>query len=253
MDDASAAEATATETAADAAESAVVAGEPAAVSPAETKAALRQLARKARAGIAPDERERKSALICKRAAVLLDSEAERCVRAAGKKASASPSNGAPFTLAVYAAMRDEVSLDGLVRHAYERGWRVGFPAMIGADGGEGSDEAAEPMSFFLLGRAAYECGNAPFLIQPTRRFSKAELIRGGYDELAPEVLDGIVVPLLAFDDQGGRLGYGGGNYDRYLPRLRRDACIMGAAFREQHVDCIPQEAFDVALSCVLTA
>ena len=42
----------------------------------------------------------------------------------------------------------------------------------------------------------------------------------------------MVVPLVAFDDAGRRLGYGGGNYDQLLPRLRADAVVIGIAFDE---------------------
>jgi len=45
----------------------------------------------------------------------------------------------------------------------------------------------------------------------------------------------VVVPGLAFDRRGGRLGYGGGNYDKFLRRLPADAVLIGLAFSEQIV------------------
>jgi len=46
----------------------------------------------------------------------------------------------------------------------------------------------------------------------------------------PSVIDLVLVPGLAFDRSGFRVGYGGGHYDRFLPRLRPDAVQVGFAF-----------------------
>ncbi|MFR1639570.1 MAG: 5-formyltetrahydrofolate cyclo-ligase [Eggerthellaceae bacterium] len=43
------------------------------------------------------------------------------------------------------------------------------------------------------------------------------LERDGFQAVDPEELGAVVVPLVAFDDAGRRLGYGGGNYDQLLP------------------------------------
>ena len=48
--------------------------------------------------------------------------------------------------------------------------------------------------------------------------------------LGPSAMDAVVVPGLAFDRTGGRVGYGGGHFDRFLPRLRPDALRVGFAF-----------------------
>jgi 5-formyltetrahydrofolate cyclo-ligase len=88
------------------------------------------------------------------------------------------------------------------------------------------------------------------------------------DELAPSDLDipeptidksvGIpeflLVPLLAFDRQGYRLGYGGGYYDRTLQDLRatRDITAIGIAYQGQEVDSVPHESFDQRLDGVIT-
>ena len=71
--------------------------------------------------------------------------------------------------------------------------------------------------------------------------------------IAPEDLDAVVVPLVAFDDDGNRLGYGGGNYDRLLPALRDDAVIAGIAFEEQRVEAVPVEPHDRPLPHIVTA
>ena len=69
--------------------------------------------------------------------------------------------------------------------------------------------------------------------------------------LEPEVL---IVPLLAFDRRGYRLGYGGGFYDRTLERLRsrRATLAWGFAFAAQEVAEVPIEPTDQPLDAVLT-
>lgn len=69
-----------------------------------------------------------------------------------------------------------------------------------------------------------------------------------------EIPDILLVPLLAFDNSGHRLGFGGGYYDRTLSDLRakRDITAIGFAYAGQEVDNIPQESFDQRLDWVMT-
>jgi 5-formyltetrahydrofolate cyclo-ligase len=66
--------------------------------------------------------------------------------------------------------------------------------------------------------------------------------------------DILLVPLLAFDRLGYRLGYGGGFYDRTLNRLRalRKIHAIGLAFDEQEIDAVPRLDYDQRLDGVLT-
>ncbi len=70
-------------------------------------------------------------------------------------------------------------------------------------------------------------------------------------------LDVLFVPLLGFDEQGWRIGMGGGYYDASLASLhQRRNCrrphLVGAAFSTQQVDRIPHDPWDIPLSGVLT-
>ena len=69
--------------------------------------------------------------------------------------------------------------------------------------------------------------------------------------LIPEIL---IVPLVAFDAHGGRLGYGGGFYDRTLEGLRakRPTLAIGFAFDAQQADDLPLEPTDQPLDMVVT-
>ncbi len=68
------------------------------------------------------------------------------------------------------------------------------------------------------------------------------------EEMVPDIL---LVPLLAFDEHGYRLGYGGGFYDRTLAGLPGRMTI-GCAFAAQQVDRVPREPHDIRLDAVAT-
>jgi 5-formyltetrahydrofolate cyclo-ligase len=71
---------------------------------------------------------------------------------------------------------------------------------------------------------------------------------------APELteIDVIVVPGLAFDPRGHRIGYGAGFYDRALPRYRPPACAIGVAFEFQLAADLPNADHDVPVDRVVT-
>lgn len=63
----------------------------------------------------------------------------------------------------------------------------------------------------------------------------------------------LLVPLLAFDRCGGRLGQGGGHYDRVIAGLdRRAGLVVGLAFAAQEVNAVPMGAGDQRLDAILT-
>jgi 5-formyltetrahydrofolate cyclo-ligase len=70
--------------------------------------------------------------------------------------------------------------------------------------------------------------------------------------IEPEELDVVVVPGLAFDRAGYRLGNGGGHYDRFLLLLRRDAASIGLAFHDQLLPEVPHGPADTAVDLVVT-
>jgi len=72
---------------------------------------------------------------------------------------------------------------------------------------------------------------------------------------APSQLDCVLFPLVAFDLNGGRLGMGGGFYDRTFAHLRKASqrpVFYGVALNEQQVDTIPIESWDIPLDGVAT-
>lgn len=91
------------------------------------------------------------------------------------------------------------------------------------------------------------------------RDAEADLVAGEFgitepgpacEEAALNRLDLVLVPGVAFDARGGRLGRGKGFYDRLLLHVRGTTC--GVAFDEQIIEAVPHEPHDVRLNCILT-
>lgn len=86
-----------------------------------------------------------------------------------------------------------------------------------------------------------------------------EMIEGKFGTRSPAVLDWVVpevliVPLVAFDAMGNRLGYGGGFYDRTLEQLRaeRSTLAVGFAYEAQRAESLPLEPTDQPLDAIVT-
>ncbi|MBR5377170.1 MAG: 5-formyltetrahydrofolate cyclo-ligase [Lachnospiraceae bacterium] len=62
----------------------------------------------------------------------------------------------------------------------------------------------------------------------------------------------IVVPMVAFDKNGTRLGYGGGYYDRTLPLYKGKCLLAGAAFSAQFHEDIPCDETDIRMDAIIT-
>jgi 5-formyltetrahydrofolate cyclo-ligase len=74
----------------------------------------------------------------------------------------------------------------------------------------------------------------------------------GTTAIDPRLIDLALIPGLVFDQQGGRLGYGAGNYDRLLPALRADIPLIGVTYDELVMRALPTEPLDVTMTHLLT-
>lgn len=77
----------------------------------------------------------------------------------------------------------------------------------------------------------------------------------GGPRLGPEAIgqaDVILVPALAVDRRGVRLGRGGGHYDRSLPKARADAALIAVIRDDELLDRVPDEPHDVRMTATLT-
>ncbi|MEJ6401397.1 5-formyltetrahydrofolate cyclo-ligase [Yoonia sp. 2307UL14-13] len=133
-------------------------------------------------------------------------------------------------LAGYMAMRTEIDPLAAMEEAAAHG-PVGMPVIIGA---------GQPLRFRV-----WEPG--------------VPMIKGEFGAMIPEVGDWmvpeiVVVPLVAFTRSGGRLGYGGGFYDRTLEGLRtaRPTLAIGFAYGAQEDPDLPLEPTDQPLDMIVT-
>ena len=70
--------------------------------------------------------------------------------------------------------------------------------------------------------------------------------------ILPNIIDAVVVPGLAFDPQGRRLGRGGGFFDRFLSRLRPTTTTIGLVFDQQIIDAVPANERDAAVDIIVS-
>lgn len=149
----------------------------------------------------------------------------------------------PLTVFIYASFRDEPDTSELMNNCWRQGDRVLVPKVIGAGRFELHElkEAGELLpGAWGIPEPAEHTG-----IWPENRWSEIDLV---------------VVPGLAYDRAGGRIGFGGGFYDRFMDALQRSegggaGAIIGAlAFQEQILtDCIPMEPHDFRVELLFTA
>lgn len=197
-----------------------------------------------------DKAELRRAVIARRDALDLDLRAAksadicaRLVELLGRLDAA-----APHTVAVYAVMGSEADPAAFAAAAAKRGWRVAYHCMLSA-----IDAAACGQRMCMRAVAADDASAAPFIAHPTRAFAATDIDSSRFPIVPAEALNMIVVPLVAFDRAGARLGYGGGCYDRYLPTVSPACHVIGIAFDEQRIDHVPTDVHDLPLPNIVSA
>jgi len=175
-----------------------------------------------------------------------------------------------------AAIRAEIAaLDPEHRHAQEKDLTDRFPALPGWTGAEtvllyvsAFPEEVRTAAFWAW---AYEAGKQVICPRVDRAARRLRLYRvqdplselspgtlgipepsDNLPEVAPESIDWVLVPGLAFDEQGYRLGRGAGHYDRLMPQLRTDSVCWAVCLSCQLVPGLPIEPHDMPLDGVCT-
>jgi 5-formyltetrahydrofolate cyclo-ligase len=133
---------------------------------------------------------------------------------------------------LFHSLPDEPDLDALIRAALAEGKLVALPRYSAA---LGAYEAA------LIQSLSQDCASARYgVVEPAAHCPRSELNQ----------LDFALVPGVAFDPAGRRLGRGKGYYDQLLERFHGIKC--GVAFDCQIVAELPEEPHDVILNCLAT-
>ena len=183
----------------------------------QKKADLRRRCHEIRAKIPPQQAWRSSQAVC-----------------------AHLSNWPPFqsagTVLAFLAFRNEIDPRPLFDHWLDKRW----------------------LAPRIVERAELAPGQRPYLV--LHRYDPTRLARHRYGMLEPEAalpaidpgeVDLVLVPGVAFDRQGGRLGFGGGFYDRLLP-LTGDAIRVGVTYDELVLAAIPMEPWDCRVDWLVT-
>lgn len=175
------------------------------------KAALRRLAKQRRQSLPLEERAAFSRRICERLLALPEMEAAKTVMS-------------------YMALRSEADLRALHEALWARRRQLCFPVTQGGGAME-----------------AVLCGGSG----PWNKGAFGIREPAGECCVPPEEIDVVILPCVAFDESGTRLGWGGGYYDRYLARCPQ-ALRIGAAFDAQRLEALPRAEWDIPLQVIAT-
>jgi 5-formyltetrahydrofolate cyclo-ligase len=135
-------------------------------------------------------------------------------------------------VAGYIATRDEIDPAPLMEDLRETGHAIALPRVAGKE---------QPLRFHRWDAGAVLVSGSFNLLEPA----------ADWPEVLPDLL---LVPLLAFDAFGYRLGYGGGYYDRTLRQLRARGPVLavGLAFAVQEMAELPRDPGDERLDWIVT-
>jgi 5-formyltetrahydrofolate cyclo-ligase len=138
--------------------------------------------------------------------------------------------GAPVS--AYWPLETELDTRPIIRHLHAVGHPIGLPVVVGR---------GQPLAFRRWHPGMEMAAGAFRVLTPPPEAP----------ELTPAVM---LVPLLAFDAAGFRLGYGGGFYDRTIEQLRGLGHVLciGIAYAAQEVPAVPREPTDQPLDWIVT-
>ena len=187
----------------------------------QEKAAIRRRMRALRRSLSPEERLRASTAVC--AKLNLDEGIARAI----------DSSDGDAVVAVYLASPDEIDLSDFIRAMLDRGVKVASPRWNGE---------------------AYDLARLKGLDEGYLRRGPMNILEPAEEEVVrPQNISVWIVPGLAFTEDGKRLGYGGGWYDRLLAATAKNALKIGVAHEFQIIGGLPSEQHDIFLDRIVTA
>lgn len=132
----------------------------------------------------------------------------------------------------YRSFRSEADTAEIVENLFQLGKTLCFPVC---------EKAGIMHAFSPIDENSWITGKMG-IMEPDREKSRL---------IAPENIELLICPIVAFDDQKNRIGYGGGYYDRYLPRCEK-AVKIGIAFEAQRMEKIYPDQYDRAMDIIVT-
>jgi len=138
------------------------------------------------------------------------------------------------TIMFYVAMGSEVRTEQMIKQALKQGKRVVVPI---SDVKKRKLILSELKDFDELKPGTFN------ILEPKKEFIRP---------VSAEEIDLVIVPGIAFDKKGNRIGYGMGFYDKFLTSLKKRIPVVGLAYELQIVDAIPVDDKDVTVNKVIT-
>lgn len=135
------------------------------------------------------------------------------------------------TVGVYLDFRGEMRTDAIIGHLLQRHQHVFLPLIRG-----------ESLVFARHKSADDLCKNRYGILEPTASATRCDA----------STLDLLLMPLVAFDRSGNRLGMGGGYYDKTLGSMQNKPLLIGLAHAFQEVSLLNSEPWDVPLNGIAT-
>ncbi|QUH25676.1 5-formyltetrahydrofolate cyclo-ligase [Serpentinicella alkaliphila] len=136
---------------------------------------------------------------------------------------------------LYISFNNEVLTKPIIEDLFQANKRVFIPVTI-------SETKELIVSELLSIEGDLEIGN----------FGVLEPKKNCLRPFSPHELDLIIVPGVAFDPRGYRIGYGAGYYDRFLPQVPNNVPKASIAFDLQIIDFVPSETYDMPVEYIIT-
>lgn len=138
-----------------------------------------------------------------------------------------------FSVGIYYSIGSEVKTFDIIKHSLENKKEIALPRVIDST----------KIQFFKI---------------MEDKFEKIKFTKGKYgifeNSMSTTIIDKIdllIIPGIAFDLKGYRIGYGKGYYDRFLS-LGKSKCIMGLSYESQIINGIPNNEHDIPVDIIIT-
>lgn len=137
------------------------------------------------------------------------------------------------TIFIYVSFDGEVDTHEIIKYALRHGKKICVPKILSKEEGM---SAVIISSFEELKLSKYK------ILEP-ENFNK---------KVDETVIDLVLMPGVAFDEHGGRIGYGGAFYDRFLRKTRENTLKIALAYDFQILDQVPMEEHDAKIHGIIT-